>query len=174
MFEKAVALRPKLPRLWGNLGDAYRWLPGREADANAAFDRAIELMRGELEINPRNADSLGWLAEWMARRGDRRSALTTIRRALKLAPRDVNLMARAVNVFHLGGDRPETLKWLKAALRSGYGLAEFERDPDLDALRRDLAYSKLVNSFTAARSGRPTGPHMDGGPGRSAKGGAPS
>ena len=174
MFEKAVALRPKLPRLWGNLGDAYRWMPGREADANAAFDRAIELMRGELEINPRNADSLGWLAEWMARRGDRRSAMTGIRRALKLAPRDVNVMARAVNVFHLGGDRPQTLKWLKAALRSGYGLAEFERDPDLYALRRDLAYSKLVKSFAAARSGRPTGSHKDGGPGRSAKRGVAS
>jgi serine/threonine-protein kinase len=69
MFEKAVALRPNLPRLWGNLGDAYRWIPGRAAEADAAFDRAIELIRRELEVNPRDADSLGWLAEWRARRG---------------------------------------------------------------------------------------------------------
>ena len=165
MFEKAVALRPRLPRLWGNLGDAYRWMPGRESDANAAFDRAIELMRGELELNPRNADSLGWLAEWLARRGDTRTAATTVRRALKFAPRDVNVMARAVNVFHLGGDRTETLKWLKAALRAGYGLAEFERDPDLISLRTDVTYSKLVKSFTSARSGRTQGSHTDGGPG---------
>jgi serine/threonine-protein kinase len=174
MFEKAVALRPKLPRLWGNLGDAYRWMPGREAEAIAAFDRAIELMRGELEINPRNADSLGWLAEWLARRGARRTATSTVRRALKLAPRDVNVMARAVNVFHLAGNRTETLKWLRTALRSGYGLAEFERDPDLDALRSDQAYSRLVTSFTAARTGRPTGSHTEGGPGRSIKRGASS
>ncbi len=169
MFEKAVALRPRLPRLWGNLGDAYRWIPGREAEANAAYDRAIELMRGELEVNPRNPESLGWLAEWMARRGDAQSATSTVRRALRLAPRDVNVMARAVNVFHLGGDRAETMKWLEAALRAGYGLAEFERDPDLSTLREDVAYARLVKSFTAARSGRPKGSHREGGPGRSTK-----
>jgi eukaryotic-like serine/threonine-protein kinase len=151
MFEKAVALRPNLPRLSGNLGDAYRWLPGREADAAAAYDRAIELMRGELEVNPKNAESLGWLAEWLARRGDTRAAIQTVRRALKLAPNDVNGMARAVNVFHLAGDRTEALRWIETAVNAGYGLGEFERDPDLESLRDDAAYARLVEQFKAAR-----------------------
>jgi serine/threonine-protein kinase len=157
MFEKAVALRPTLPRFWGNLGDAYRWSPGREAEASAAYDRAIELMRGELEVNPKSAQSLGWLAEWMARRGDTPGAVQTLRRALKLAPGDVNGMARAVNVFHLAGDRAEALRWIETALVAGYGLAEFERDPDLRTLREDVAYARVVQAFTTAPSGRSHG-----------------
>jgi eukaryotic-like serine/threonine-protein kinase len=151
MFEKAVALRPNLPRLSGNLGDAYRWIPGRDSEAAAAYDRAIELMRGELDVNPKSAESLGWLAEWLARRGDTRAAIQTVKRALKLAPEDVNGMARAVNVFHLAGDRAEALRWMEAAIRAGYGFGEFERDPDLKSLRDDPAYARLVEQFKAAR-----------------------
>ncbi len=151
MFEKAVALRPTEPRVWGNLADAYRWLPGHEERAAATFDRAIELMRGQLEVNPRNAEGVGWLAEWMARRGHTRQALQTVRRALKLSPQDVNCMARAVNVFHLAGQRGQALHWLGEALRGGYGLSEFERDPDLAALRGDPAYAALVEKQTTKR-----------------------
>jgi serine/threonine-protein kinase len=144
MLEKAVALRPADPRLWGNLGDAYRWSPGQGERAEAAFEKAIELMHGQLQLNPNNAESLGWLAEWMAKRGDSTDAVRTVRRALKLAPEDVNTMARAINVFHLAKDRAEALKWLAAALRLGYGLEEFERDPELASLRSEPGYASLV------------------------------
>ena len=167
MFEKAVALRSNLPRLWGNLGDAYRWIPGHESDASAAYERAIELMRGELELNPKNAESLGWLAEWMARQGNVHGAIQAVRRALKLAPGDANGMARAVNVFHRAGDRAEALVWIEAALEAGYGLAEFERDPDLQPLRQDVAYARLIQRFTAAHPGRSHGSPDPGEPGRS-------
>lgn len=144
MLEKAVALRPADPRLWGNLGDAYRWSPAQSERAAAAFEKAIELMHGQLQLNPNNAESLGWLAEWMAKRGDSSDAVRTVRRALRLAPEDVNTMARAINVFHLAKDRAEALKWLAAALRLGYGLEEFERDPELAALRNEPGYASLV------------------------------
>jgi len=144
MLEKAVALRPADPRLWGNLGDAYRWSPDQGERAGAAFERAIELMHGQLQLNPNNAESLGWLAEWMAKRGNSTEAIRTVRRALKLAPHDVNTMARAINVFHLAKDRAEALKWLAAALRLGYGLEEFERDPELASLRSDPGYASAV------------------------------
>ena len=166
MFEKAVALRPNLPRLWGNRGDALRWIPRREAESAAAYDRAIELMRAELEVNPRNAESLGWLAEWQARRGDTRGAAQTVRRALKLAPEDASAMVRAVNVFHLAGDRAEALLWLEAALKAGYGATEFERDPDLKSLRGDVGYRSVIQRFTAAPIGTAHGSPESGGQGR--------
>jgi tetratricopeptide (TPR) repeat protein len=172
MFEKAVAMRPNLPRLWGNLGDAYRWITGREADASAAYDRALSLMRAELEVNPKNAESLGWLAEWMARRGDSRGAIQTVRRALKIAPDDANGMARAINVFHLAGDRVEALHWLEMALNAGYGLTEFERDPDLKTLRDDVGYRRAIERFTAGHSGQPNSPPEQGGQGRNTGNGA--
>jgi hypothetical protein len=94
-----------------------------------------------------------------------------VRRALKLTPEDVNGMARAVNVFHLAGDRDEALRWLKSALDAGYGLTEFERDPDLRPLRADVRYLKLIESFQAAQRARSGGSPDDREPGRNTQGG---
>ena len=82
------------------------------------------------------------------------------------APRDVNVIARAVNVFHLAGDRAEALLWLEAALKAGYGATEFERDPDLKSLRGDVGYRSVIQRFTAAPIGTAHGSPESGGQGR--------
>jgi ABC-type sugar transport system substrate-binding protein len=60
----------------------------------------------------------------------------------------------------------------RTVIRAGYGIGEFERDPDLAALREDDAYARLVESFTTAHPGRSSGPPTLGGPGRSTERGA--
>ena len=43
-FEKSVELGAGNHLYWGNLGDGYRWAPGRRNEAPAAFRRAIALI----------------------------------------------------------------------------------------------------------------------------------
>ena len=81
-------------------------------------------------------------------------------------------MARAINVFHLAGDRIEALHWLEMALNAGYGLAEFERDPDLKPLRDDAGYRRVIERFTAGPSGQSNSPQPQGGQGRNNERGA--
>jgi serine/threonine-protein kinase len=143
-LEKSAALGPFDPGPWGNLGDAYRWIPGREAKAALAYDQAIGLVREELEINP----NLGWawarLARWLAMRGSTVEALRALRRSLKHSPSDVRCMAEAVTIHHLAGDRAAALEWLERAVGAGYDGDAFDRDPELATLRSDPAYRKIV------------------------------
>src|ERR1700747_2103117 len=50
-FEKAVQLDPKNYLLWGNLGDAYYWSPGRRRVDADAYGRAISLVAEKLHMN---------------------------------------------------------------------------------------------------------------------------
>ena len=153
-FERAVALSPRDPRGWANLGDAQRWTPGHEGKAAASFDRAIALVREELEANPGVAGDWGQLAKWLAKRGQIAASLDAIRRALELAPGNVDCMARAITVYELAGDRPRALACLKTALDSGYGRLEIERDPELEDLRRDPEAQRLFTDDGRNRSGK--------------------
>jgi tetratricopeptide (TPR) repeat protein len=143
-MEKSRNLRPSDPRVWGNLADAYRWLPGSEDRAAAAFDRAIALRREQLRTNRNHGRQWAELANWLAKRGKIPAARRALDRALELMPSDLTCMTHAIVVHHLAGDRKETLRWLKAAVRQGCDVAELERDPELAELRRAPEFGRIV------------------------------
>ena len=49
-------------------------------------------------------------------------------------------------------DRLEALRLLSAALRKGYGLDLLARDPDLDPIRKDPEFTRIVTAAQTARS----------------------
>lgn len=144
MFEKGAALRPSDPRMWGNLGDAYRWTPGLEDRAAETFDRAIALEHELLRVNTKDAEGWADLAGWLAKRVRSREARRAIQRALKLNSNDVGHMAMAGRVYHLAGDRGKALEWLEHAVERGYSREELLRDPELAALRSVPEFQRLV------------------------------
>ena len=144
MFEKATALTPLDPRVWRNLGDAERWLPGRREYSSRSFDRAIDLLRAQLDLDPENPDSWSDLAKCLAKRGRVEESLAAIRRALEIAPKNVNSLARAITVYELAGARERAIECLRDALASGYGRIELERDPELEELRHDPEAHRIL------------------------------
>jgi serine/threonine-protein kinase len=143
-FERAVGLSPNNAGLLGNLGDAYRWTPGAESKAAAAYDKAIELMKKDLALMPDDAGARAQLAEWQVKRGQTDEALNNITQALQGASDDPYLAESATVVYHLAGDRAQALKWAARAISDGYNASEFERDPELAGLRRDPAFQRLI------------------------------
>jgi len=143
-FRKATDLTPSDPLAWGNLGNAYHWMPGHEAESDTALDRAIALMRERLERNAAEADSWARLAGWLANRGCAPQASEAIRKALALTPESVDCMVRAGHVFFQLGDRNESLRWLREAVRRGYGVEELRRDPELAPLREDPEFERIL------------------------------
>jgi tetratricopeptide (TPR) repeat protein len=144
VMEKSRNLRPSDPRVWGNLADAYRWTPGSEEKAAAAFDRAIALRREQLRSNRKQGRHWAELANWLAKRGKMAEARRAIRRGLELMPWDMSCMSHAILVHHLAGDRQEALRWLEAAVRQGCDVAELERDPELAELCRAPEFERIV------------------------------
>src|SRR5262249_30071006 len=83
VFEKSVALASADPVKWGNLGNACRFIPGREAQATTALERAVGLMKERLERSPGEAEYWARLAGWLANLSRHTEAIGAIEEALK-------------------------------------------------------------------------------------------
>ena len=143
-FEKAVALAPADPWTWGNLGDACRRTPGREARMREALERAVHLMRERLDREPGAGEDLARLAGWLENLGRRDEAERELRRALERAPDDVHCMVAAgITLLNLGA-RGEALHWIRRAVESGYGTDVLRRSPYLRTLAEDAEFRRIL------------------------------
>jgi serine/threonine protein kinase/tetratricopeptide (TPR) repeat protein len=146
MFEKATEMTPKDEALWGNLADAYRWAPGEHDKAAAAYAKAINLVDGELRVNPRSAESWAHLALYRAKTGERQAALQAVQKADQFGPHDIVVNYYTAIVYHLAGDQSQALLWLKRAIAKGYSLYEIRADPEWTNLRNAPEFKKLVGN----------------------------
>jgi tetratricopeptide (TPR) repeat protein len=143
-FEKATELEPQSYFIWGNLADAYRWTPGKQDRAKATYAHAIGLAERALEVNPLDSDALGSLAMYEAKSGGVEKARPLIGRALAIAPKDVDLLSEAAEVYALAGEQQKGLDCLKSAVQGGYPRFELEANPELASLRNDPRYREIM------------------------------
>jgi tetratricopeptide (TPR) repeat protein/TolB-like protein len=151
MFQKAVDLEPQSYWMWGNLADAYRWTPGAKDRAQATYARAIKLAERELEVNPRDTNALGSLAQYQAKSRELEKARQLIGRALEIAPKDVDLLNQAAEVYAVTGEEQKALDCLKSAVESGYPRFEIEANPEFAGLRNDPRYREIMAEAKKAR-----------------------
>jgi serine/threonine-protein kinase len=130
--------------IWGNLGDAYRWTPGMRPKSLHAYDMAIQYANQALSVNPSDPAALSSLALYQAKSGQLAPALANSAKALAQAPSDSDVLFKAAVVSEIAGKRDAALSYLSKAARSGYSKNEIEVEPELQALRSDERYSRLV------------------------------
>jgi len=154
-FEHAIAAAGREgtgtnnPLLWANLGDSYRFLPGREKDAHLAFRRAAQLASVELQSNPGSTRFRSQLALYLAKAGDAAAARRELAAVLAHADLEAAVRMRVLLACEVLGDRAAALAVLAGALRAGLPVAEIEREPELTALRADPGYHRLVAAIPA-------------------------
>jgi len=142
-MEKAVQMGANNAQNWINLGDAYRWTPGNEDKAKGAYRTAMKMIRGELSTKPNDADLRSRLALCMAKSGEKNEALKEAA-AVEALDMTASVLSRLVSVYEICGQRRQALDTMAAALKAGYSMEEFGRDPELLELRKDPGYHKLV------------------------------
>jgi serine/threonine-protein kinase len=130
--------------LWGNLGDACRFLPADGARAREAYSRALQLLAEPLRAAPRDATLLSRRALYLAKRGDCGPALSAGGEIERLAQNDTDALGRLVVADEVCGRREAALVVLERARRKGFPLSEAQRDPELLALRGDVRYHRLL------------------------------
>ncbi len=64
-YEGALKLDERNEIVWGNLGDAYYWAPGRRAQAASVYQKASAPAQENLQVNPRDTAVLGRLAHFV-------------------------------------------------------------------------------------------------------------
>ena len=117
---------------------------GQQQEAKKALDRAVEL-------NPDYVPARAGRGVVLARRGKRDEALRDARESLIRDTLPPNLyqvaciyaLTSAMDKGH-PEDKREAFRLLFAAVRTGFGLDIVDTDPDLDPLRKDEEFKRLV------------------------------
>ena len=146
MFEKAAAQNNLDIRGAWNLARAYYWAPGNRARAREKFGRAIQLAEERLNVNPRDPEAQITLAHCYAMLDLKVEAFDHLKRALSLRPNDSEFQYFAALVHNHFGERTTALAWLEKAVAGGYSAAEIQTSIEVDNLRDDPKFQKLVQS----------------------------
>lgn len=144
-FEAALKEEPANPQALYGRG-MLRERKGRDAEALACYDRALESWPGFIQARRARAVVL-------ARRGEIQAASQEINWCLEHEPRSGATLYAAACVAALAaqgssGDRAaqaadQALRLLREALALGYGLSQLEEDRDLDGIRQDRRFQAL-------------------------------
>jgi len=144
IYEAAVNLDNKNYVLWGNLGDAYYWTPGKRGEAASAYRQAIALAEQALHVNQRDASALGSLAIYHAMLGERQSALKNLDQAIRVQPKSPDLLFNSAIVYQQCGDTDRALDALEKAVAAGIAPAALQDAPNFDSLRNNPRFLKLI------------------------------
>lgn len=148
-LEKSVELGPNQEDARGSLADAFRF-SGQKDKANENYDKAIALAFHDLQVNPRDADTMGDLALYYAKRGDTKHALEYITRARDIDKADLALLYNQAIVENLSGKQSEAIATLREALSKGYSVNDAEKDADLESLHSRPDFQATMKEFKKA------------------------
>ncbi len=151
MYRKATELNANDDRLWGALADSYRWIAGRQAEAPAAFRRALALTDQQGSVDPADAQLRSRRALYFSALSEHGRAEQEIAQALGASPGNGQVLFRAAIVHEQAGRREPALRALESALRAGFSLNEIVNAPPLRALREDPAGARLISERAEAR-----------------------
>jgi eukaryotic-like serine/threonine-protein kinase len=149
-YEEAIRLSPDQYVSWGNLGIA-RYYGGAKTEATGSFRKAIELAGHELNVNPRDADVLGDLANYYAMLGDRKQSLSALEKSLQYERNSKELIFNAADVYNQLGETGLALEWLAKAVNAGYSVDKFQNTAAFSNLAGNPRYQELIGRIPASR-----------------------
>ena len=143
-LQEALKIDPRNWQNWGNLGDTLFQIPARRGEAMTAYQKAIELAKERLGVNPRDASILSFTADYYAMLDQEPQAREQMRRALEIAPADADVLFRAAILYNHFGDREKTLDFLTKSVAAGGSRTEIRDTPDFDRLKDDRRFQALL------------------------------
>jgi len=143
--QQALKIDPNDFLNWGNLGDALFQISARRSEAMSAYQKAIELAEARLEVNPQEASTLAFAADYYAMLGREPQARERISRALKTAPEDADVLFRAAILYNHSGNTEKTLDFLARSIEAGYSRTVVRDTPDFDHLKGDPHFRALIS-----------------------------
>jgi len=133
-FEAAVNLNPGHAVLLGNLADSYRWA-GLEKKSIEYYKMAIIRVNLLLKDKPESDKLVLRKALYLAKLGNKKEARINLDKVNNLA--DNNMLIMAAQVSELCGERTLAVKYINAALNSGYEFSSILNEPEFSKLLQD-------------------------------------
>ncbi len=151
-FEDALSLDANNALLWGNLGDAQRLAHANPGMAAAAYRKAVELARHDLEINPRETQLRAVLATYLANLSEHEAALREIATARAEDPDNHQIMFLSALVHESAGQHAEALAELKRPAKANYSPREIRSHPDLAGLHQTPEFAEILALLNANKT----------------------
>ncbi len=140
---RAVELAPSSSGGWLALADAL-YFSGALDEADHAYQTVIELSRKQLAVNPKDIESMTFLAWASAMTGTFETASVFSEQAVELDPADpYSHYFRALVLLEMG-DASGALKSIENAMNNGYPVAMLAAEPILKELRSDTRFESLL------------------------------
>jgi len=135
LFEKATQVEPENYHSAHFLVDAYRDL-NMENEMQKANQRALEVFRKHIDLNPDDARALYLGAGALIRADDPEGALRWVKKAISINPDETSVLYNATCIYSLLGKFDEALDYFEKAIEAGFASREWiESDSDLDPIR---------------------------------------
>jgi adenylate cyclase len=145
-YEKAVEVMESDFHAWAMLSTCRQAL-GETAKVREAAQKMVSESHKAIQQDPSNGGALGILAGGYAILGERDRAREWIERALLIDPDNVNMKYNFACVLAgYVGDKEQAIQLLKRALSASSEtlLKTVESDPDMDCLRGDPRFEKML------------------------------
>jgi TolB-like protein/Flp pilus assembly protein TadD len=143
--KEALELAPEDHRVWGRLGDCYRFIPGSESKATQYYERAAELAEENLTINQEDWMTRGQLGLYLAHIDQPGRALSELGQALKESNQNPEMLYLMALVKLDQGEQDEALSLMESAVAAGNEYRQFVKtDPDLQVLRHEDRFTRLL------------------------------
>jgi serine/threonine protein kinase/tetratricopeptide (TPR) repeat protein len=144
-YEQAAALNDKNFIVWGNLGDAYYWTPGRRGEAPSAYRKAIAIAGEALRVNKLDADTNISVAVYHAMLGEREPAFSALRLAMAAAPNRPDFLLDSAIIHEQFGEHERALDALEKAVAAGVSPVAVRDTPNFEGLRSNPRYVSIVS-----------------------------
>jgi serine/threonine-protein kinase len=129
---------------WGNLARAYAQVDSLSHKAEENYRKAIEVAEADRRRIPDDPIVTASLAGYYADVDDGVRARERIAQALKLAPKNREVLFRCGHAYEKLGEREKALTWIGKAIEHDYDVDEIQQDPELEDLRRDPRFKMLL------------------------------
>jgi eukaryotic-like serine/threonine-protein kinase len=144
-LQRAISMDPGYVQ-YGNMARVYYWAPGKKAEAEVQFRKAIDAAKKVLEVNSKDADALIMKASYHAMIGEKLAANTSLRSALALQPNNPEYQFWAAVVHNQAGEEKSALGRLERAAQLGYSQIEIKFAPEFQNLRGQERFERMINS----------------------------
>src|SRR5579872_6632149 len=146
MYEQATQAEESDENQWGNLAEAYYWIPGQRDKAAATYKKAIALAEDKLRVNPRDASVLADVALYHAMLKEKAPAFEFLKRASAADPKDPEVLYKSAKVYNQFGDTNQALNYLEKAINAGYSRVWPRDDPAFANVATDVRFRGLAQN----------------------------
>ncbi len=145
MQQKALEFAPDDHRVWGRLAESLRFVPGREEEALAAFQKAGALAEDNLQINASDWRTRGLMATYLAHSDRGADAVRHANRAVQESEHSAEALYYQSLAKLLAGDREGALDAIEAAVDRDSQYRQFViDDPDLAVLEGNERFDRIT------------------------------